>query len=228
MIDPEFLAQIRLFAGLLPEDREALAQKMYERRYRKGTVVFGEGEPGAAAYFVREGRVKVYRLTRDGQEQILGVFGSGQPFGLVAVLDGSPFPATAEVAEDARVWVLRREDLQQLLESQPALTDGVLKEVGGRLRKAHGRVHSLAAQSVRQRLAEYLFDLVREQRGDGAAGPVRVRLTMTHQELGAYLGASRETVTRSLADLRREDVVTMGPDDTITVDPDRLRLWMEP
>lgn len=232
MVDPAFLAEISLFAGLAPAERELLAGRIYERRYRKGTIIFGEGEAGEAAYFVREGRVKIYRLTPEGVEQILGVFAMAQPFGLVAALDGATFPATAEAADDSRIWVLRRDDLQQLMEVHPGLTSGILKEMGDRLRRAQGRVHSLAARSVRQRIAEYLLDQVTQQAPAGAMGgahsTVTIRLTMTHQELGAFLGATRETVTRALADLRREEVITLGNDDALTVHPERLRIWLEP
>lgn len=232
MQDGRFLEQIPLFAHLGPEERERLSEVFHERQYKRGSTIFEQGEPGGAAYFVREGRVKVYRLTSEGQEQILGLFGPGQPFGLVVAVDGAPYPASAEAVEDCRVWVVRSEDLRRMMVGHPGLIGGVMQEMGGRLRRAQVRVESLARRSVQQRLAEYVLELV-EQADQGAvraasdpAGSLLIRMTMTHQELGAYLGASRESVTRALADLRRDGAVLAGPGDALTVDRERLKRWV--
>lgn len=213
MVEAGFLARIDVFAALSPEQREAVASHMSERLYQRGATIFREGDEGEAACFVREGAVKVYRLAANGQEQILGLFGPGQPFGLVAVAGGRTYPATAEAAEDCRVWLLRREAMERLMASYPTLATAVLREVGSRLRQAQDRVHSLSVRSVRQRLAAYLLE-----RAPSEAGVVTVRLSMTHQELGAYLGASRETITRAIAQLKRQGAVRSETADLLMVD----------
>jgi CRP/FNR family cyclic AMP-dependent transcriptional regulator len=222
VVTAEMLAHIPLFARLSPEGRAALAREMRERHYPKGAVVFSAGDPGEAAYIVVSGRVKVYRLSPDGTEQLMGIFGPGQPFGLVPALDRSPYPATAETTLDTRVWIIRNEHLQKWMTGNPAFAADLMRVVGHRLRRAQSRVHSLATLSVHQRLAEYLLQQVEDQEsGDQPA--VRIRLAMTHQELGNYLGASRETVTRALADLRREGAVQVHEGDELLVYPDRLQ-----
>lgn len=226
MVDAESLARISLFAGLDETERSRLANQVHERHYNRGSMIFEEGDPGDAAYFVCQGRVKIYHLAPDGTEQIKGLFGPGQPFGLVTALDCSPYPASAQAIEDSLVWSIRSEHLQRVLTGRPELSAGVLREVGGRLRQAQGRVHSLAAHTVPQRVAEYLLEQTHVQGGSGRTGPVRIRLTMTHQELGSYLGASRESVTRALSDIRREGAIKAGEADTLVVDPERLRSWL--
>jgi len=226
VVDAEALARISLFAGMDPVERSRLAQQVHERQYNRGSVIFQEGDPGKAAYFVCTGRVKIYRLSADGTEQLKGLFGPGQPFGLVTALDCSPYPASAEAVEDSLVWSIKSEHLQRVLTSRPEVSVGVMKEVGNRLRQAHGRVHSLVAHSVPQRVAEYLLEQARLQGQSGQTGAVRIRLSMTHHELGSYLGASRESVTRALSDIRREGVIKATEPDTLLVDLERLRSWL--
>lgn len=227
MVTAADIQQIPLLARLSPAEQKELAGEIHERHYPRGAVIFREGDPGLAVYFVRSGRVKVYRVTPDGHERILGVFGPGQPFGLVTALDGSPYPATAEAAADSVVWAVPSPGLQRWLRAHPALAGGIMQEVGDRLRRAQGRVHSLTGQSVHQRLAGYLLDLVRVQSPDTAGGAAPIRLTMTHQELGAYLGASRETITRALADFRRSGAIRAGAGDNLAVDPHLLQAWLD-
>lgn len=227
MVDPAFLSRISLFASLAPSELAELAGHVHERRYQRGAIVFGEGEPGDAAYFVREGRIKIFRLAADGSEQIMGIFGPGQPFGLVTVLDGAPYPASAQATEESLVWMIRSDQLQRVMRQHPNLTTGIFREVGDRLRQAQGRVHSLAVRSIHQRLAEYLLELAAIQGKSGQTGLIRVYLTMTHQELGSYLGASRETVTRAMADLRRDGAVTASAGDAIVLDPPKLHALMQ-
>jgi CRP/FNR family cyclic AMP-dependent transcriptional regulator len=229
VVDAGLLARIPLFAGLARAALDALAEKVHERSYQRAEILFREGESGSAAYVVHEGRVKVYQLSPAGHEQILGLFGPGEALALVPVVDGSPYPATAEATVDSRVWMIPNEQLQRLMTIHPDLAAQILREVGSRLRRAQGRVHSMAARSVQQRIAEFLVDQIQVQ-APGQAGrvdPIVIRISMTHQELGGYLGASRETVTRALADLRRDGTIRPGAGDSIVVQPDRLRAWLE-
>lgn len=220
------LAAVPVFSGLSDSDLTTLANLMRERAYPRGCTIFEVGDPSETAYFVVEGRVKIFRLSADGTEQILGLFGPGAPFGLITAIDDRPYPASAQTTEETRVWAIRSQDLRRLMNERPHLSIKLLQEVGHRLRQAQSRVHALSVQTVHQRIAQYLLELARE-RGCPGTEPVTLHLTMTHQELGGYLGASRETVTRALADLRRERVVTATANDGLTIVPSKLEDWLE-
>src|SRR5690625_4396202 len=99
----EVLRQIPFFSGLSDAHRQMLAPVVITARYRKGQILFVEGEPSRALYFIHLGRVKVYRLAVDGREQILHLLGDGEPIAVVPFLDGGPYPATAEVIEDSEI-----------------------------------------------------------------------------------------------------------------------------
>lgn len=225
--DSSILLQMPFLSALSPEEQAEVLGLVHERRYRKGAVIFGEGDPGEAIFIVRKGRVKVYRVAADGREQIIGIFTHSQPFGLVVLLDGSPYPATAEAVEETHVYMFRTRDLQPLLARHAGLAGSVMATAASRLRQAHDRLHGLAVQGVHGRLATLLLDLARE-RGRPAPDGWEMDLTLTHQELGGLIGASRETVTRVLANFRREKAVELHGQATLRLHEPKLRTWAEP
>lgn len=226
MADPSRLRNVSIFANLSDEDLQRVAACLHERRYRKGSVIFNEGDPGEAVYIVNHGRVKVYRVSPDGREQIIAIWSDYQIFGLVVALDRSPYPASAQAVEDSTVWMIRSEDLQRLMEEIPAMLGQTMGEVAHRLRQAQDRVHGLAVAAVQQRLAALLLQHARE-RGEPAPEGTRLRLDLTHQEMAGLIGASRETVTRVLSDLRRSGAIELRGDDLYIIREDQLRRYLD-
>ncbi|MCG0238143.1 MAG: Crp/Fnr family transcriptional regulator [Firmicutes bacterium] len=223
--DRQFIAAIPLFADLPPAALDEVARVLHERHYPKGATIFRQGDPGEAIYFLREGRVKVYRVAPDGQEQIIAIWEPPAAFGLVVALDQRPYPATAEAVEPSVVWMMRIPDYRRLQQEHPHLQSRVLLEVADRLRGAQDRIHSLATRDLRSRLAEFLLRQARE-RGRRTDQGWEVDLSYTHEELGGLLGASRETITRALAELRRSRALEMVGNRLI-LNEERLRAWVE-
>jgi CRP/FNR family cyclic AMP-dependent transcriptional regulator len=216
-----FLRSLSFFAGLSDEDLDKVASITRERRYRKGTVIFREGDPGDFVYFVKEGKVRVSRLGAGGQEQVLRVWEPGAPVGLVVLADRAPYPATAQAAEDAVLVVIRVDDLLALLPECRTLATNVLCVVAERLRLAQDRAHNLAVHTTHGRLASLLLRLAAEK------GSYRFRLGLTHQDLAGMIGTSRETVSRAMADFRRTGCIQTDGDYLTILDEEKLLEWME-
>lgn len=214
-----------ILGGLSEALQTEVASYFHLRQYERGCVVFAEGEPGKAVYFVRSGRIKVSRTTADGEEQIIGVFGAGEPFGLVVLLDGSPYPATATVLGDSWIWSVNCQDLMGFLGRHPNVMPAFLKEVGERLRRSQDRAHALSTGSVHQRLATYLLQLADEEPPVGDKGHPVVWLPLTRSELGSYLGATRETISRGLTDFRRAGAMELLKDGRLKLVPAKLKEW---
>jgi CRP/FNR family cyclic AMP-dependent transcriptional regulator len=221
LTDRQFLRALALFDGLTDEELARVASIARERRYRKGTILFNEGDPGDAIYFVREGRVRVTRLSAGGQEQVLKVWGPGSAIGLVVLADKSGYPATAQVTEDAVLYAFRVDDLLTLMDESRTLAANAFRLVGQRLRLARDTAHDLAVRSTHGRLASLLFKTAEDQ------GSNRITLGLTHQEIAGMIGASRETVTRALADFRRTGCIAVEGESIVILDEKRLRDWME-
>jgi hypothetical protein len=100
----QHLSQVDLFKGLTVEELEAIARIVSNKEYKKGQLIFSEGDEGVGFYLVISGRVKVYKLSPEGKEQIMHIFGPGQPFAEVPVFEGSRYPANAETMDNCKLF----------------------------------------------------------------------------------------------------------------------------
>src|SRR6185503_12769778 len=117
--DPAFLAQISLFQQLDDDERGVLAQVMAERQVAPGETLFRAGEPGDAMFIVHSGKVDLFVKDKAGQKILLHTAEAGEFFGELSLLDGGSRTATAQVCDAGLLYVLDREDLQQLFRKRP-------------------------------------------------------------------------------------------------------------
>lgn len=220
MTDLDFLRSLALFQRLSEEELARVAAIARERHYRKGAILFSEGDPGEAIYFVKKGRVRVFRTAANGQEQVLRVWGPGHEVGLVVLADKAPYPASAQVTEDSVLLVFRVDDLLQILPESRTLAANAFCLVGQRLRLARDLAHDLAVHNTHGRLANLLLRMAEEQ------GSNVITLGMTHQEIAGMIGTSRETVTRVLGDFRRTGCIAVRGEQVVIQDERKLREWM--
>lgn len=222
----EILQRIPFFAQLEPAELAALAEAVIIARYRRNQVLFVEGEPSHSLYFICSGRVKVYRISSDGREQILHLLGDGDPIAVVPFFDGGTYPANAEVLADAEIAFVRFEDFERIARANPSILLRMLRVLAQRLRRAQDEIASLAMKSVAGRLAARLLDLAGRHGKPGPDG-VEVDLQLSRQELGNLIGASREATTRLLQQFQREGVIRIDGSRVTILDPRALRSWGE-
>lgn len=218
------LRQIPFFDELSPHERKALAEVVVIARYKRNQVLFVQGEPSHSLYFICSGRVKVYRLSADGREQILHLLSDGEPIAVVPFFDGGTYPANAELLTDAKIAFIRRNDFERVALANPTILLHMLRMLAQRLRRAQGDISSLALKSVTGRLAETLLDLARRT-GEEVANGLTFELQLSRQELGNLIGASRETTTRMLQQFRRDGAIQLEGSRVTIVDQSRLREW---
>jgi CRP/FNR family transcriptional regulator len=201
------LERTMLFAGLVPADLEALAAIARVRSYGRRAEIFAEGEPGDGLYIVFSGRVKIYKLSSEGKEQILHIFGPGEPFGEVPMFAGRNFPAHAMTLEPAELLFLPRRQFIDLITAHPSLALNLLAVLSGRLRQFTVLIDDLSLKEVPGRLAAYLLYL-----SDRQAAADRVVLEITKTQLAGLLGTIPETLSRLLARLSRDGLIALdGP-----------------
>ena len=192
----DFLGSVSLFRGLGRESLQRFAEVTREKRYPKGSVIVFADDPGDSLYLVRAGRVKVVLLGDDGREVILGVLGVGEHFGELSLIDDQPRSAHVIAMEDSLLLVLRREDFRRRVEASPAVAWALLGELSRRLRVADKKIGGLVLLDVPGRIARVLL----ENAPDEASNLVQRRLT--HQTIAQMIGASRETVSRTMRDFQ--------------------------
>ena len=192
----DFLATVPLFSGLERGELVRFAELTREKSYPKGSVIVFEDDPGDSLFVVRDGRVKVVLVAEDGREVILGVLGIAEHFGELALIDDQPRSAHVIAMEDATLLVLRREDFRRRVEGSPSVAWALLTELSRRLRAADGKIGGLVLLDVPGRIARLLLDF-----GEHAAGHL-IDKPLTHQTIANMIGASRETVSRTMREFQ--------------------------
>lgn len=213
----EFLAQTLIFQGLPAEQLTELANLAIVQSYDKGQVLFHQGDEGTGFFVVRSGRIKIFKLSADGREQILHIFGEGDYFAEVPALDGQCFPASAAAIETSVVVFFPRQAFLQLLERQPAIAINLLKSFARHLRHFSNLVDNLVLREVPARLANYLLSLS-EQAGNADV----VELDLPKGQLAARLGTIPETLSRVFTRLSREGLIQINGVKVALLDRDRL------
>src|SRR5579885_2360160 len=143
-IDVQTLRAIPEFSALADAELAYVQQVTRERHIQRGELLLLEGEPGEWLYYLQSGRVKVFKTSADGKEQVLRLFQAGETFNEVPVFDGGPNPASAMVLEDGVAYVLHREDVQRLLSEHPTIATAVIRVLASRLRYMVGLVEDLS------------------------------------------------------------------------------------
>ena len=199
----KILRQTPLFASLNENELEALAARVKSRHFERGALLFSEGDSCIGLFLVASGKIRIFKLSSGGREQVLAVEGPGSSFAELPVFDGGNYPASASALEDAEALFISRKDFQNFCREHPEVTLKVLAVVGSRLRRLVGIIEELSFTTVRHRLIALILRLV-DSSGTASKGGVRVELTKTHQDLAAELGTVRELVSRNLSRLQAE------------------------
>ncbi|HET6304110.1 MAG TPA: Crp/Fnr family transcriptional regulator [Myxococcota bacterium] len=194
------LRAIPLFSNVSDEDLEQVASHLIERRFPRNTTIVEEGLAGDYMYVIREGRVKVTKLSEDGREKILEFLDAGSFFGEMALLDRAPRIASVKTLKPVKLLALSRTDFLNLLRKSPDLSLSVIQELCKRLRTVDDQASALSFQRVKDRTKGLLQRLARDPHEEGG----RVTPPLTHQQMADMIGTSRETVTRVVKDLKQE------------------------
>lgn len=201
MVDPvTILARHPYFAALPPTTLEVVGRRALVRPYPRGAMIFAEGERPRGLYLVASGRVRVFKGSETGKEQVLHHVAPGQSFNDVATIDGIPSPASAQATEPTVLVLVPRPTLLELMRAYPEIAVALLQAFAARLRQLSGLVEDLSLRHVVSRVAGVLL---RAATHDQALP--------TRQELAAMVGSVREVATRALKLVERRGAIRLGP-----------------
>jgi CRP-like cAMP-binding protein len=191
--DPlDALAEVALFAALEPGLRARVAAATTTRRYRRGQILFLEDEPGDFLLVLQRGAVSVFRTAASGERAVLTVVRPPEVLGEVALLDGAPRSASVEAIEDTVALALSRSGFLDLVHSQPALLEAVLRSFGALVRRLTDQTADHVFLDLPGRVAKTLVRLA----GDDRPVPITVELNQT--QLAEMVGGSRQSVNQAL------------------------------
>ena len=186
------------FDDLAPDDLAALGAAMFQREYPAGQIVLLEGAASSVLYVVQAGRLKLFKTSPRGREQVLRLLRPGDMFNEVAVFDEGPNPASAQAIEDCTLYLLRQRDLMRFVSERPGIALAITRTFAKRLREALALVEDLAFRDVTSRIAKILL----EDRDGGAP-------RLTQELLAAMAGSRREVVGRALKALSQDNAIKL-------------------
>lgn len=211
----ERLRQMPLFADAAEESLAAMARHAVLRRFTPGETIYMEGDPSAGLWIMVSGRVKIYKLSADGAEYVLRIFGPGDTFNDLAALDGAPNAAGASTITSVSAWVIPGEDFAVALAADHALALAVIQGLVGRQRRLIAQVEDLALRPVTARLARFLLTQV----GD----PALSHPAVTRALIATHLATTSESISRSLRSLESAGAIRFDRHRILIVKPDILR-----
>lgn len=198
-MDTTVLKAVPLFKDLSEEEIDGLAQLMSEVTLKRGDTLFHEGDDGDRFYIVTEGKVKLSHTSDDGRENLLAVLGPGEVIGELSLFDLGKRSSTVVAIAPTRLLALAHSDMRRYLVEHTGLALSMLRELAVRLRHTNEQLADLVFSDVPGRVAKALLDLA-NRFGERTPEGIYVAHDLTQEELAHLVGASRETVNKSLAD----------------------------
>ncbi len=198
-----FIRTIPLFAGLTPDEADAVERMVIRKHFARGQVVLFEKDTSNYMYIVFSGKVRVIQLSSEGKERILAIHKRGDYFGELALFDGKTSPATVIAMEDSEIGLLSKQDFDRFILKNEKILFQLLTALCMRLRESWQMLKIMSFADAEARVRAVLKNMsklygVKDQRG------VLVSLKLTHRDIANYASVSRETVSRLMSRLSRE------------------------
>jgi CRP/FNR family transcriptional regulator len=217
---PEFslvdmLRRLPYFQHAAEDHVRALAARARSRVFARGELIFQEGDPSAGLWIIESGRVKAFKLSPDGAEYILRIFGPGETFNDLAALDGAPNAANTAAISEVSAWVIPAAAFSAALQNDHELALAVIRGLIDRQRRLVAQVEDLALRSVTARLARFLLRQVDD--------PALTHPAVTRTLIATHLATTSESISRSLRSLESAGAIRFDRHRIVISDPEKLR-----
>lgn len=200
------IRQLAIFAELDDAAIRQLAARCVVRDFGAGRVLFSTGDECRGLYVIESGRVRIYRTSPDGKEQVLHIEGPGRPVAELPLFDGGVYPASAITAEPARLIFLAMDDFEAMYRAHPDIAHAIIRALGKRLRHLVRVTETLAFHDVTARLAMLLVGYA-ERASTGTVDGIELKLDRTQEELSLEIGTARESVSRAMRQLKHMGLI---------------------
>ena len=221
-MEDSIIARIPLFERMSPEELEELRGMMSQTTLRRGEVLFNEGDSGDRLYILLTGKVKLGHTSVDGRENLLAVLGPGEVVGELTLFDPGPRSTTATAVATTELLALEHNQLMGFIDSHPTLAKDMLRALAVRLRRTNIALADLVFSDVPGRVAKALLDLA-ERFGAPTEDGIHVPHDLTQEELAQLVGASRETINKSLAEFVSRGWIRLEGRAVTLIDVERLK-----
>lgn len=216
-------SKVPIFENLNNEELLEVVNTINHKEYNKGDVIFTEGNVANTLYFINEGKIKLYKYTKDGKEQILHVLSEGDFFGELELIKPSKYGFNAKAIVDSKICTLTKDEMKDIMMGNPEIGIKVLEAVGERLSKVESLVQNLATNDVDSRMAYLLTDLM-EKYGETIGNNISIELPLSREDMASFIGVTRETISRKLKKFEDEKLIKIvGTKNIIILDQEGLK-----
>lgn len=215
------MSEVDIFADLDESEMDAMAEAAPMRSYPAGDLVYSPHQPIETLFILKQGRIRIFRVSVDGRALTTAILQPGTIFGEMVIVGQRMHDSFAEAMDDVVVCVMTKADVQRLLLADPRIAARISETLGRRLGELEQRLSDAVFKSVPERIAGTLATLVAADTSRPLARGVQVKLT--HEQLAALAGTSRETTTKILGEFADEGLVSLGRGRINVLDPDRMR-----
>ncbi|QAT39517.1 Crp/Fnr family transcriptional regulator [Clostridium sp. JN-9] len=202
------VSKVYIFSTLKPEAFQKISEIIVTKRYRKGQVIFFEGDVEDKLYIVNVGKIKIYKYNKDGREQILYILSEGQFIGDMSLLKKENFQFNAEALEDTLICTIAKDDFDKIITRNPEITLKILEVLHDRLISLEDLIQNLSTKDVEVRIASMLLNLAKDFGVESEHGII-INLPLNREEMANYVGVTRETMSRKLTSLQDENVIEL-------------------
>lgn len=214
------VALVPIFNHLEAEQMNEIMRTTRSMSYKKGEVIYRAGDESDSLFIVNRGKIRIYRLSESGKEQLVRILNPGDFTGEHALFSESIHESYAEAVVNTDVCMIRRSDLQEYLLKYPSISLKILNEFASRLAQSEKQTTRFATEHVERRIALFLTECL-----DQNVLSNELQLPMSKKDLASYLGTTPETISRKLTDLEEQGYIKQKPQRTIEiVDLDGLLL----
>ncbi|MBM4339878.1 MAG: Crp/Fnr family transcriptional regulator [Deltaproteobacteria bacterium] len=220
-METNLLKRCPLFAGLKDEDLKRVRAIATLRQVVKKEVLFSEGEEARGFYVILSGKVKLYKISSEGKEQILHVVSAPDAFAEAALFLEGSYPAFAESLSDSQLLYIPKRDFIQLIERNPQLSINMIVSLSHYLRRFASLIEELSLKEVSSRIAKYLLDLSVKLSKEGK-NPKEVELDLSKTQLASKLGTISETFSRTLGKMKGKGVIDVQGNKIVILDRESL------
>jgi len=215
-LDSLCVQKVPIFSGLDQAELRRVAGLITRKQYNKGELVIMAGQQNTNLMIINRGRVKAFRYTRDGREQILYIFGSGDFFGETNLLREQETNYNIEALEETGFCLIAKEDFQRLVRSYPEIGLKIMAELCNRLEGLENIIQNMGSNNVELRVNAVLLEFARKFGRDHSRG-ILIELPLSREGIANYIGLTRETVSRKLNLLQQEGLIEMDGNKKIII-----------
>jgi CRP-like cAMP-binding protein len=195
-----------VIANLPTDELDTLTANMTTQVYNKGEIIFREGAYATGIFFIQEGKVKKYKVDKEGKEQIIYVANTGEIIGYHALLAEERYPDSAAVLENSNIAFIPKDDFFEVLKTSEVFSQRLLKTLSHEFFVLINSITLFAQRSVRERFAVQLI-LMREKYKENFTPGMAVEINMSREDLASLVGTARENILRILKDFKKEGIL---------------------